>query len=830
MAVAAAATVATTAGLLPLAATGAGAAANFDLTRLAGANRYDTAEEISKATFPTATDVVVTTGENFPDALSGNYLAGIRSAPILLTTRNSVPAETQAEVNRLNPQRVWVLGGTDAVGAGGVPTTSATVNRIAGATRYETAAAAGSTGTVGTVGGKPTAIIATGDKFADALSAGPGAYAGNFPLFLTPGAPASTLHPATKSALTSRGITNVILMGGTAAISAAVQSELQGMGITVTRVEGADRTETARNFAEWLLANLGFVNTHMNVARGDLFPDALAGGPHAGKDKAPILLTWTPTEASPGNNANLGALKYAADHKATLTGGHIFGGILAVSQAAEQAIEAAGGAVAGAGTTTRPELVAAAVVGTVTSGVNAGTTVKYTFDEAVTCANAGLFWAIQSDNTRNSGASCSAVSGDANSINVLFTGITSTTTAATLTLATVDEGAATDVSGDANPEGDAGLNSASSQPLAAGSTNAPDLQTVTVGGSAAPGDPNSTFVTFKFDEIVAAVNNNTGFHVITTDNDDVVCTLDSGVGTDTLVVLCDNASVTGGSATTPFTAAAIARGTVDSGAVQDATATTNPLEAADVTAGNNLGAPNLLSATFNLSATDTGGNPIDTATLVFNQAISDGGNCAAFQAYFVNGSELDPASCTFQASTPNQVLLSFANGALTGAVGVSVDDGAVVAASGANIGDANEQDEVGVANTSPAQTAGNSAAPELVSVTKAAATDAFGNPTGGTKYTYTFDEDVDATTVNPALFFVYLADGTKLVANSCTGSELDASDATVVCTDYETVVGGVNVSDTVEASGVLGTVDNGAVVADADTGAEPNNEGAASVS
>jgi putative cell wall-binding protein/uncharacterized protein (DUF2141 family) len=345
LAVAAVATVATTAGLLPLAAVNAGATASFDLTRFAGADRYDTAAKISAGTFTTATDVVVTTGENFPDALAGNYLAGTAKAPILLTRKGDVPATTQAEINRLHPQRVWVLGGTDAVGAGGVPTTSGTVTRIGGATRYETAAQASSTGTVGTLGGLATAIVATGDKFADALSAGPAAFSNNFPLYLTPGAPATALHPATKSALTARGIKHVILMGGTNAVSAAVESEIQAMGITTERAAGVDRTETARNFAEQiLLAKLGYSTTHMNVARGDLYPDALSGGPHAGTEKAPILLTWTPTAATADGGSTTGVLKYASDHKATLTGGHIFGGTDAVSAAVETAIETAGGA------------------------------------------------------------------------------------------------------------------------------------------------------------------------------------------------------------------------------------------------------------------------------------------------------------------------------------------------------------------------------------------------------------------------------------------------------------------------------------------------------
>lgn len=854
MAVAAAATVATTAGLLPLAATGAGAAANFDLTRLAGANRYDTAEEISKASFPTATDVIVTTGENFPDALAGNYLAGVRGAPILLTTRNSVPAETQTEVNRLNPQRLWVLGGTDAVGAGGVPTTSGTVSRVAGATRYETAVAAGSTGTVGTVGGKPTAIIATGDKFADALSAGPGAYAGNFPLYLTPGAPASTLHPATKSALTSRGITNVILMGGVNAVSAAVASEIQGMGITVIRVDGADRTETARNFAEWLLTNLAFSNTHMNVARGDLFPDALAGGPHAGKEKAPILLTWTPQEASPGNNANLGALKYAADHKATLTSGHIFGGILAVSEAAEQAIEAAGGRLTTAqGVTSRPELVSASIVSTTTAAnatpTNpAGTVVRYVFDEPVTGAtpNPALFYVYNANGTIADVATNATVdTSQTNSVLVLFPNLNTTALAAPLTVATVDFGAVAGTAGvagfDENPEGDAAIGTAQQPGAAAGTTAAPDLVSVTARGAAAPAFPNSTVVDFVFDQ-AANVVTTTGFNLVLTSGtgggEVVNCTgpaaagnpsggtSPGGFGTTTITVVCANSTA---APTTPIAQASIARGTVDEGAVQSTTsAATNPLQASNTPDGNSPG-PDLVSATLAPAA-----NPAnaDQVIYTFDEPVA----CNTNADFFVYGQGGAPSTggataCVVNAGNNNQVLVTFPAGtAVDSAVGASVEDGAVIVTSGTP-GRVNRDDEVGVTNsTIGGQTPGSTAGPDLTGVALSTSTDALGNTSF--RAVYTFDENVDTPVTGE--FFLYLADGTRLTCTNAvvgtapgSGTGTQTGLNTIVCTAYN-ITSGPSAGTATSAqigSAKIGTVDDGAV--NASDGGPDNPEGAA---
>src|SRR5680860_516169 len=72
--------------------------------RLAGSNRYATAAAVSAATFAEGVDVAfIATGENFPDALAGGPLAGSRGAPVLLTGRDALPAETAAELDRLEP-------------------------------------------------------------------------------------------------------------------------------------------------------------------------------------------------------------------------------------------------------------------------------------------------------------------------------------------------------------------------------------------------------------------------------------------------------------------------------------------------------------------------------------------------------------------------------------------------------------------------------------------------------------------------------------------------------------------------------------------------------
>jgi putative cell wall-binding protein len=84
------------------------------VTRLAGADRYGTAAAVA-ATFPTASTVVAATGVAAGDALAGVPVAAVAKGPVLLVTADGVPGSTAAQVARLAPSRLVVLGGTSAV-------------------------------------------------------------------------------------------------------------------------------------------------------------------------------------------------------------------------------------------------------------------------------------------------------------------------------------------------------------------------------------------------------------------------------------------------------------------------------------------------------------------------------------------------------------------------------------------------------------------------------------------------------------------------------------------------------------------------------------------
>jgi putative cell wall-binding protein len=299
-----------------------------NVSRLAGSTRYATAQQIadSPAFDPcvNGADVVVARGDNFPDALAASFLAGKLSSAILLTGSTSLPNETIAALKTSGAINVTLIGGTEAISTGvenvlrgtpayqcnGTPTGSnLTVARAYGENRYATARTValqgGTAGTLSTDCTTPvkTAIVASGENFPDALAAGGLAYrgsitggacgTGSLPLLLTQ---KSTLPADTSNTLSDLGIKQVILLGGTGAVAANVETALDNVsGVDdVTRVSGPTRQDTAVEVSQ-LLQAIGYGPATFLVSRPDAFPDALAAGPLAGILGSPLFLTESTT-------------------------------------------------------------------------------------------------------------------------------------------------------------------------------------------------------------------------------------------------------------------------------------------------------------------------------------------------------------------------------------------------------------------------------------------------------------------------------------------------------------------------------------------------------
>ncbi len=196
------------------------------VTRLAGPNRYATAAAVSAANFlPGIPVAYAATGLSFPDALAGAAVAGSEDGPILLVRESAIPAAAAAELLRLQPGRIVVLGGTgvvsDAVSASLASFTAGTVTRLAGRDRYATAAAISASKFAP---GVPVVYIATGLDFPDALAGAAVAGSQDVPILLVA---TNAIPAATAAELTRLHPARVVLLGAASTVSEAVRIQLQ---------------------------------------------------------------------------------------------------------------------------------------------------------------------------------------------------------------------------------------------------------------------------------------------------------------------------------------------------------------------------------------------------------------------------------------------------------------------------------------------------------------------------------------------------------------------------------------------------------------------------
>ena len=261
--------------------------------RLAGQTRYGTAQKIVDEAFPqTSQYVVVASGEYFPDALASTGLAGALDAPLVLTNGNELSPETRTELQRLHPQTIVIVGGkyvvTDAVAAQIAQVTGLSPKRIAGENRYDTSYQVYVQGkALGARWYRNGVLVATGESFADALSASSYAYEMNVPIFLSN--PQTGLSPDMVTVMKEDHIYATTIVGGSSVVpSDLIKAQTAAIPYSCSViVAGANRYETS-----WQMASRSYYNagTSVTFATGNSFPDALAGGVLAGVKKGPILL------------------------------------------------------------------------------------------------------------------------------------------------------------------------------------------------------------------------------------------------------------------------------------------------------------------------------------------------------------------------------------------------------------------------------------------------------------------------------------------------------------------------------------------------------------
>lgn len=258
------------------------------VSRVAGADRYSTSVQVSRA-MPTGGVAYLASGVDFPDALAAAPVAAAEDGRLLLVRPTVLPADVAAELRRVVPREVVIVGSTRTISA----QVEAEVRRILPSTRLTRIGGSDRTETSMMLLDRmraSTAVssvwVVSGLNFPDALAAGAVAARHGHGLVL-----ATRADEWFSQQLAGRlpGIRHFDIAGSTASVSASVQQRLQATGRAVQRFDGRDRYHTA------LLINQRYSTSsptgRMVLASGENFPDGLAGSVLAGRQGMPMYLT-----------------------------------------------------------------------------------------------------------------------------------------------------------------------------------------------------------------------------------------------------------------------------------------------------------------------------------------------------------------------------------------------------------------------------------------------------------------------------------------------------------------------------------------------------------
>lgn len=326
--------------------------------------------------------VVLASDAEYQDALAASYLihatlpaqdatgtsiaGGSTSNPVVLnpydTTNESATAAAQV-IRKLGVGTVYIIGGTMAisqdvqnqlakiqVGTVNNQPVYLQVIRIAGQTAEQTAAmvagyplstagtlpatpgaygmynsgnSESTTPTAAAAAGNPTtAILVDADEFQDALSAAPIASRYNLPVLLNAGG--QGLDTSASAALANLHVQQVIVVGGSAAVSDQAVQSLQAAGYSVLRIAGPTFDATSNLLAQFEVnsfttpvTNVTGTRDGLNAAgavpattksfqvgtsRGDAYQDALASAQVLGSTTSlsPLLLNTNTSTISTG--------------------------------------------------------------------------------------------------------------------------------------------------------------------------------------------------------------------------------------------------------------------------------------------------------------------------------------------------------------------------------------------------------------------------------------------------------------------------------------------------------------------------------------------------
>lgn len=240
-------------------------AAATDLDRLGGLDRYATAALVAervRSEGRAGSTVLLTTGENFPDAVSAGGWVG--DGVVLLTRRTSVPTVTLDVLRQSWVRDVVVIGGPSVVDEAVLDQVRAlgrNVTRVWGLDRYATSLAVSAESVA--ADSVSTVWVAPGTVFADQLVAAAGARRTNGAFLIVP----------PSRALTSAAVTEIQRVAASGATLRVIDSGSLLGSVTVTGLIRVAHTADAYTNS----IDTQSTGSTVIVASGENWPDALGG-------------------------------------------------------------------------------------------------------------------------------------------------------------------------------------------------------------------------------------------------------------------------------------------------------------------------------------------------------------------------------------------------------------------------------------------------------------------------------------------------------------------------------------------------------------------------
>ena len=262
---------------------------------LSGDSRFTTAVEVSKERFKDGeAEAIILVGEDaIVDGLASAPLASQKNAPILLSKKDSLPSEIEAEILRvlgsnLSSKKIYIVGGESKVSKETEEKLSklgvSKVERVSGEDRFETSLEIAKQ----LKDTFKTAFVVGGNGEADAMSISARAAQFGAPIIVT----GNELDANAEKLLKGKELE---IVGGENSVSKEVEDKLVDIDLNnkVERLAGENRKDTNAKVINkyYAGATKAYVAKDGYVGGNGQLVDALTAAPLAASSKAPIVLT-----------------------------------------------------------------------------------------------------------------------------------------------------------------------------------------------------------------------------------------------------------------------------------------------------------------------------------------------------------------------------------------------------------------------------------------------------------------------------------------------------------------------------------------------------------